>query len=178
LGWILNDIHSVFRCLASRPVNPKSRLLECASGSLFELLKDSVTLHDVLSHDVFKSPLFTKLCGQVKAAEDRSANGILQTHQSSEEYWHLAHGLNLVLARTEMLLAWSDNMEDVMLPLCQLHTLTQKNHLIMSTWSFYHRKQMKIPLPIQISNINNEEPLSKVLVLHLNPEYQMFHAQY
>jgi hypothetical protein len=105
LGSILNDICSVFRCLASCPVNLKSHLLKSASGTLFELLKDSVTLCDVLSHDAFKTPLFNKLCDQVKAAEDRSATGLLQAHQSSKEYQHLAQGLNLVLARTEMLLA-------------------------------------------------------------------------
>jgi hypothetical protein len=108
LGSILNDIRGVFRCLASRPVNPKSCLLESASGTLFDLLKDTVTLRLVLSHDVFKSPLFKKLCDHVKAAEDRNATGILQAHQTSEEYRYLAQGLNQVFARTEMLLAWSE----------------------------------------------------------------------
>jgi hypothetical protein len=109
LGSILNDIRSVFRCLASRPVNPKSRLLESASGTLFDLLKDSVTLRDVLSHEVFKSPLFKDLCDQVKAAEDRNTTRILQAHQTSEENRYLAQGLNQVLARTEMLVAWSED---------------------------------------------------------------------
>jgi hypothetical protein len=45
----------------------------------------------------------------VKAAEDRNATGILQAHQTSEEYRYLAQGLNQVLARTEMLLARSED---------------------------------------------------------------------
>jgi hypothetical protein len=110
LGSILNDTRSVFRCLASCPVNPKSRrLLESAYGTLFDLLKDSVTLRDVLSHEVFKSPLFKDLCDQVKAVEDRNATRILQAHQTSDEYQYLAQGLNQVLARTEMLLAQSED---------------------------------------------------------------------
>jgi hypothetical protein len=76
---------------------------------LIELLKESVALRDVLLHDGFKNTLFSQLCDLVNAAEDRSVTGVLERDQSSEEYQHLAQGLNLFLAQAEMLLAWSDD---------------------------------------------------------------------
>jgi hypothetical protein len=75
---------------------------------ILELLKESVTLQDVLCHPVFDTPQFSELCTMIKQSEDRSVVGVSEQEQVNEQYCHLANGLNLVLARTDVLLSHSE----------------------------------------------------------------------
>jgi hypothetical protein len=109
LGAVLNDIRCFFKVLASRPVDPRSHLFDAQSPIILELLKESVALRDVLNHPVFDSPQFMELCTMVKHSENRSVLEISEREQVNEQYRHLATGLNLVLARTDVLLSRSDD---------------------------------------------------------------------
>jgi hypothetical protein len=108
LGAVLNDICCVFKVVVSHPVDPQSHLLDTQSSIFLELLKESVTLRDVLCHPVFDMEQFSDLCTMIKQLEDRSVEEVSEQEQVNEQYRHLANGWNLVLAHTDVLLSRSD----------------------------------------------------------------------
>jgi hypothetical protein len=100
LGAILNNIESVFKCLVSRPVDPRTMCIDTASHNLFMLLKNTTTLHEILSHDVFAGAEFISLCEDVKAAEDRCFDlSLSATHSNENESTRCRNAVYVVQTR-------------------------------------------------------------------------------
>jgi hypothetical protein len=113
--------------------------LDTRSPIILELLKESVALCNVLCHPVFNVPQFSELCTMIKHSEDRSVLEVSEREQVNEQYRHLATGLNLVLARTDVLLSRSDKR----VRMCS-HTLPTT---INDTSDEPHQKEAVIDLP-------------------------------
>jgi hypothetical protein len=103
LGAILNDIESVFKCLASRPVHPETMCTNMDSPNLFSLLQNTTTLREILSHEVFVGAGFISLCEEVKAAEDKCLELSLSVTHSTENERMLVAGMQFMLAKQERL---------------------------------------------------------------------------
>ena len=83
LSGILNDIRNAFRALASRPVDPKSRIIKSESPILLDVLKGGSTLRDILHNPVFQSDEFLTLCSKVREAESQSMDFTLDAERAS-----------------------------------------------------------------------------------------------
>lgn len=71
VGAILHSIECFIRGVASRPVDPKTRIVQTDQPSIRRLFRYSTTLVEVLSLPVFSSPEFLDLERRIHDAEDR-----------------------------------------------------------------------------------------------------------
>jgi hypothetical protein len=140
LAAILNDIESVFKCLASRPVHWETDQIMVGSQNIFGLMRNTTTLQEILSHEVFASAEFTSFCQEVMAAEDRSLELRLTVAHSTEKERLLAAGM-------QRLLAAQDRIERVLAAQNPVSTAAHHGTIVSQTTITEQNMVVDLPLP-------------------------------
>ena len=176
---ILHCIESAFRGLASRPVDPKTRVAQLDRPTIGELYGSSSTLRDVMNHPVFGSQQYANLKAAVRAAEDSASALFADTAQSSREIAGVQAGMQMLAANQNNLSAlFIQRLDDMERILAGRHgnnvgtaaTADSRNNVSSAAHSLLIAYRKSFPQQIAVTTAVPASPSDSLIVVPPDPQ--------